>query len=142
MIKDRLFSEIFQEFENAQTKTERVNVLKKYDNQRFRDFIFYAFSPKVKFDVEVPNYRPSSEPAGLNYTYISLELDKLYRFIVDHPKRPKELTPNKQKQLLVVVLESLHKDEAEILVKIIKRKFEVKYLTTNLIQEVFPGLLS
>jgi hypothetical protein len=141
MIKDRLFSEIFEEFSRATNKTERIAVLKRYDNQTFRNFIFYAMSAKVKFDVEVPQYRPAPEPAGLNYTYLSLELDKLYRFIKDHPKRPKELSGDKQKQLLVVVLESLHKDEAELLVQVIKRKFEVPYLTPTLVQEVFPGLL-
>jgi hypothetical protein len=142
MIKDKLFTEIFQEFELAQNKNERIAVLKKYDNQKFRDFIFYAFSSRVKFDVEIPNYRPATEPAGLNFTYLSLELDKLYRFIKDHPRRPKELSPQKQKQLLAVVLESLHKDESELLVKVIKGKFEVKYLTPSLIKEAFPGLLS
>jgi hypothetical protein len=141
MIKDKLFPEIFEEFSQAQTKGDRIAVLKRYDNQIFRNFIFYAFSAKVKFDVEIPEYRPAPEPAGLNYTYLSMELDKLYRFIKDHPRRPKELTPQKQKQLLAVILESLHKDEAEMLVQIMKRKFEVKFLTPSLIQEVFPGLL-
>jgi hypothetical protein len=141
MIKDKIFSEIFDEFAKAQNKQERLAVLKRYDTQTFRNFIFYAFSAKIKFDVDVPNYRPAPEPAGLNYTYLSIELDKLYRFIKDHPRRPKELSPDKQKQLLVVVLESLHKDEAEILVKVLKRKFEVPFLTPTLIQEAFPGLL-
>jgi hypothetical protein len=141
MIKEKLFSEIFEEFSQAKTKGDRLAVLKRYDNQIFRDFIFYAFSAKVKFDVEVPSYRPAPEPAGLNYTYLSMELGKLYRFIKDHPRRPKELTAHKQKQLLAVILESLHKDEADMLVQIMKRKFEVPYLTPTLIQEAFPGLL-
>ncbi len=114
-------------------------VLRKYDHPRFREFLKYAFNPNVKFDVEVPRYRPAVEPAGLNFTYLSSEVTKFYRFIVGHPKRPAGLTPQKQKQLLLVVLESLHKDEAEILVRLIKGDIGVKYLTLNLLSEAYPG---
>jgi hypothetical protein len=141
MINGKLFSEIFQEFEEAKTKADRIAVLKKYDHPRFREFLYYALNPKIKFDAEVPNYRPAPEPAGLNFTYLNLEIEKLYRFIKDHPKRPKELEQKKQKQLLVVILEALHVDEAEILVKLIKGKFEVPYLTKGLVNEAFFNLI-
>jgi hypothetical protein len=139
MISDILYSEIFAEFNKATTKAERLAVLRKYDHPRFREFLKYAFNPNVKFDVEVPRYRPAVEPAGLNFTYLSSEVTKFYRFIVGHPKRPAGLTPQKQKQLLLVVLESLHKDEAEILVRLIKGDIGVKYLTLNLLSEAYPG---
>jgi hypothetical protein len=141
MIQGKLFSEIFDEFQKATTKQERIAVLRRYDHPTFRDFLLYAFSPKVVFDVEVPNYRPAPEPAGLNFTYLDLEVNKLYRFIKNHPKRPEGLSPEKQKQLLVVVLESLYKDEAQILANVLKKKFEVPYLTVNLINEVYPNLI-
>jgi len=139
MISDILYSEIFTEFNKATTKAERLAVLRKYDHPRFREFLKYAFNPNVKFDVEVPRYRPAVEPAGLNFTYLSSEVTKFYRFIVGHPKRPAGLTPQKQKQLLLVVLESLHKDEAEILVRLIKGDIDIKYLTLNLVSEAYPG---
>ena len=88
MISDILYSEIFAEFNKATTKAERLAVLRKYDHPRFREFLKYAFNPNVKFDVEVPRYRPAVEPAGLNFTYLSSEVTKFYRFIVGHPKRP------------------------------------------------------
>lgn len=137
---DRLYSEIFDEFQKAETKEARLTVLRKYDHPRFREFLIYAFNPSIKFDVEVPKYRPAVEPAGLNYTYLISEVPKLYRFIVGHPQRPKELTPLKQKQLLLVILESLHKDEADLLVKLIQKKLDIKFLTLNLIREAYPGI--
>jgi hypothetical protein len=139
MISDILYSEIFDEFNKATNKAERVAVLRKYDHPRFREFLKYALDTNVKFDVEIPKYRPAVEPAGLNFTYLSSEVTKFYRFITGHPSRPSGLTPLKQKQLLVVILESLHKDEAEILVKLIKGDIGVKYLTLNLVTEAFPG---
>jgi hypothetical protein len=68
---------------------------------------------------------------------LDLEVDKLYRFIRNDPKRPEGLTPDKQRQLLVVILESLHVDEADLLVKVMTNKFNVPYLTKGLITEAF-----
>ena len=90
--------------------------------------------------MEIPKYRPAIEPAGLNSTYLSTEVTKLYRFIVGHPMRPDGLSDTKKRQLLLVILESLYKDEAELLCKLIKKDLGVKYLTMNLVLEAFPGM--
>lgn len=141
MSAEKLYSEIIDEFKKANTKQERVAILRKYDHPRFRSFLQAAYHPGIIFDVEVPRYRPAQEPAGLNFTYLSSEMPKLYRFVKNHPARPPGLTGEKQKQLLVVILESLHKDEAELLVKLIKKNIDVKFLTPALVNEVYPGLI-
>lgn len=140
MAADKLYSEIFEDFDKAKNKQERLAVLRKYDHPRFREFLNYAFNPHVKFDVEIPQYRPAIEPAGLNSTYLSTEVTKMYRFIVGHPQRPEGLSDLKKKQLLTVILESLHKDEADLMCKLIKKDLGVKYLTMNLVLEAFPGM--
>ena len=104
------------------------------------EFLNYAFNPNVVFDVEIPNYRIAVEPAGLNYTYLDSEMPKMYRFIVGHPMRADGLSPTKQKQLLAVILESLHKDEAALLVKLLKKNLGIKHLNLNLVLEAFPGI--
>lgn len=140
MSAEKLYSEIFEDFDKVTTKQERIAILRKHDQKAFRDFLVMAFNPAIEFDVAIPNYRPAPEPAGLNYTYLNLEVPKLYRFIKNHPMRPAGLTAEKQKQLLVVILEALHKDEADLLVKLFKKDLGVKYLTLNLIREAFPGI--
>lgn len=137
----KLYSEILDEFNQATTKNDRINVLRKYDHPRWRSFLQAAFHPGIEFDSPIPNYRPSVEPAGLNFAYLDSEMTKMYRFVKNHPSRPAGLTPEKQKSLLVVVLESLHKDEADLLVKMMKKDLGVKYLTANLVSEAFPGLI-
>jgi hypothetical protein len=94
----------------------------------------------IEYDVEIPKYRPAPEPAGLNYTYLSMEIDKMYRFIKGHPLRAEGLTSDKQRQLLVVLLESLHEKEAEILSNMLLKKFKVNFLTQKLIQKALPGM--
>jgi hypothetical protein len=102
--------------------------------------LFIAFHPNLKFDLEAPAYRTSTEPAGLNYAYLRIEMRKIYRFITNHPEKSPELSAYKQRQLLVVILESLHKDEAELLVKLFKKDLGVRYLTTTIINDAFPDL--
>jgi hypothetical protein len=140
MSAEKLYSEIFEEFDNAKNKAERIAVLRKYDHARFREFLNYVFNPNIKFDVEIPNYRIAVEPAGLNYTYLSAEMPKMYRFIVGHPMRADGLSSTKQKQLLAVILESLHKDESALLVKLLKKNLGIKHLNLNLVLEAFPGI--
>jgi len=85
-------------------------------------------------------YRPAIEPAGLNYTYLNLEIPKLYRFIKDHPRRSPNLTEKKKTDLLRVILESLHKDEARIMIGLLQKKIDIKFLTSNLVKEAFPNI--
>lgn len=135
-----LMHEIFEKFEKAETRKEKIQILKKFGNSKFKTFLNYALNPNIKFDVEIPVYKPSLDPAGLNTTYIDNEIDRTYRFIVGHPKRAATLTALKQKQLLTILLESLHAGEADFYVRMLKKDLKVKFLTRKLVKEVFPEL--
>ena len=142
MIDAKIFPEIFEEFEKAETKADKMAILRKYWHPKFQEFLEYAFNPNIKFDVIPPKeWRPAVEPAGLNITYLDLEVPKLYRFIKDHPNRPSELANDdaKKTKLLKVVLEALHPSESELLLKMLKKNLSIKGLTTKLIQEAISG---
>ena len=137
----KLYSEIIDEFNKATTKAERIAVLQKNDSKHFREFMVGMFNENVKFDVVMPNtYKPSLEPAGLNFTYLQMEMDKMYRFVVNHPKRDPNLSDKKKTQLMQVILESLHKDEARLMVSLVNKKLDVKYLTPTLVKEAYSGI--
>lgn len=136
MIEARLFTEIFAEFEQAETKADKMKVIRKYWHPSLKLFLEYAFNPNIIFDVKIPEkWRPAIEPAGLNVSYLDMEMPRLYRFIKDHPNRAEGLTPEKQTKLLLVVLESLHPTESELLLKMFKKKLDVKGLTVKLVKE-------
>ena len=86
-------------------------------------------------------YRPAKEPAGLNYAYLDTQMPKMYRFIKGHPMRPEGFTAEKTTQQILVMVESLHKDEAAIILDVLQKKFKVKHLTANLVKEAFPNLI-
>ena len=93
MSSEKLYTEIFEDFDKAQNKNERIAVLRKYDHPRFRQFLAYAFNDAIQFDVVLPEkYRPATEPAGLNHAYLDTEVLKLYRFIKGHPQKPVNFT--------------------------------------------------
>lgn len=142
MSADKLYSEVFEDFDKCTTKEERLDLLRKYGDKSFITFLQMAFNPEILFDKEAfpRNYRPALEPAGLNYTYLNLEVSKLYRFIKNHPSKAAGLTTEKQTKLLGVMLEALHADEARLLVHLFEKDLKVKYLTKKLVKEAFPQI--
>jgi hypothetical protein len=138
---NRMYPEIFIEFQTAPTRKEKIDVLRRYDSGRFREFLFLMFSPNVEFDVEIPKtYKVNPEPEGMTMSTLHIEVSRLYRFIKGHPKKAVGLTGEKQKNLLINVLESIHKDEAELLIKVMKRDVKIPYLTAQIVKEAFPGI--
>ena len=140
MSAELLYSEILDAFKTLSTDEERIAYLRKQDHQRFRDFLQYAFNPKIEFDVKIPEYRPAQEPAGLNFTYLDIELGKMYLYIKGHSKRSPDLTPERQTSLFKSILEALHKDEAAYLVKMVNKDLEIPTLTKKLINQAYPNL--
>ena len=142
MSSEKLYSEIFEEFEKVTTKQERINILRREGDERFRFFLQLVFNPAIEFDIAMPHmYRPAKEPAGLNFAYLDTQMPKMYRFIKNHPMRPPGFTTEKTTQQLLVMIESLHRDEAAIIIKVLQKDFKVKHLTHNLVKEAFPDLI-
>src|SRR5210317_70574 len=110
-----LFSEIFEQIELAVNKEERIKILQKNESNSLKEFFRLLYDENIQFDVDIPKYRPAIEPAGLNFTYLHTEVKKLYRYVKGDP-RADVLTQKKKQDLLSITLESLHKDEAELLV--------------------------
>lgn len=136
-----MFHEMIQNISKCSTKQQVISLLHQYGDPRFKSFLQAAYSPRVVFETPIPKYRPAPEPEGLNWTLLENEINKLYRFVKNHPAKPKGLNIKKQQELLTVVLESLHKDEADLLVKAMTKQLKIPNLNEEIINEVFPGLL-
>ena len=135
-----LYSEIFKEFEMANNRQERIGILQKYGNHQFKEFLNYAFNPDIKFDIsEIPQYKPSVLPAGLNDTYLALE-KRLYLFLPVHKKYEKKLKKEREQAILGSILASLHKDEAKLLEQVMTKSLKIKNLTPKLVKEAFPEM--
>lgn len=135
-----MYHEIFDLFEKTEKRADKIEVLRKNGDNNFKLFLMYAFNPAVIFDVQIPEYKPSVDPAGLNVLYLHNEVNKMYRFIGNHPKKPANFSGTKQTAMLASILEALHKDEATLFVQCIKKDLRIPFLTPKLIREAFPGI--
>lgn len=133
--------EIFDDFENAETKQDRIEVLRKNDNYALRNILRGTYDPNVEFTVErVPNYKPSDAPPGLGYTSINQELGRVYLFEKNNPRVPANLSEARKEQILVQILEALEKREAEVYMNMLLKKQKVKNLNDKIVKEAFPNL--
>lgn len=140
-MKAKMYHEIFQEFEACKKPQERIDVLRKYGDLAFKEMLNYAFNPGIVFDIsEIPNYRPSNIPAGLNDLYLQQVIPKMYMYIPVHRKYRAKLLPRRSNAIIIQFLEGLHKEEAKILEKVITKKLDVKFLTAKCAKDAFPDL--
>lgn len=137
-----LYSEILDEFELATTKGARLAVLRKHGDRRFKEFLNYAFNPKVVFDVPfpLPSYKPALEPAGLNYTNLNAVVEKLYIYVIGHPRRKGKMSAKQTHDHLITTMESLHATESALLSKMFLQDLGIRFLTIKLLKEAFPDL--
>ena len=135
-----LYHEIFEKFQALNTREEKINLLRKNATIEFKDFLRGLFDPNIKFDVDIPEYRPAIEPAGLNYSSLHAEMNRVYLFAVGHPKTPAGVTPQKKMAILKNMLESVNKNEAELLIGMLKKNLKIKTLTPKLVNEAFPDI--
>lgn len=135
--------EVFDEFEAASTKKEKMAVIEKNLSQTLVQVLELTFHPNFEWLIkEMPdNYKiPTDMLPGLSSTQLSVEMRKLYLFRKGDPSA-EQLSPEKRNQLLLQLLESMEPREAEVVIGIFQKDQGVKGLTYKFVKEAFPNLL-
>lgn len=133
--------EVFDEFEKASTKDEKINVLRRNRNWALTNVLKGTYDPNINFNVKNVKYKPSDAPIGLGYTSIHQELGRAYLFEVGNPKVDPNLSQSRKEQILIQILESLEKREAEIYLNMLNKRQDVKGLNAKIVKEAFPDIL-
>ena len=133
--------EVLNDFRNAKTKQERIEVLKRNESWALKSVLQGVFDPRVKFTVKIPDYKKEDVPPGMSYDHMTSALQRVYLFQEGNPKTPPTLTDKRKIELLIQILESLEPKEAEVFVGMIQKDLKVPYLTQALVNEAFQGLL-
>ena len=134
--------EIISEFEKAKTRKDKKEVLEKHkDIEALRYLLCGIFDPKVQWTItEEPDYAKDVEtPEGEEPNTLYMEIPNCSIFVKGHPSSAK-LKPQRTKELLIQVLESLGATEASLYMQMLKKKSKVKGLTSKLVLEVFPNM--
>ena len=134
--------EMIGEFEKAKTRQAKKAVLEKHkDTTVLQHLLRGTFDPKVQWTItEEPDYIKDVEtPAGEEPNTLYMEMPNCSIFVKGHPASAK-LKPQRTKELLIQILESLGDSEAALYMQMLKKKSKVKGLTSKLVLEVFPNM--
>jgi len=134
--------EIFDEFEVAPTKKEKMAVIEKNLSKTLVQVLELTYHPQYEWLIrEMPEeYKIPDTLPGISRCQLSTEIRKLYLFRKGDPTAEK-LSEEKRKQLLLQLIESLEPREAEVVIGILNKNLGVKGLTYKFIKEAFPQLL-
>lgn len=136
--------EIFDEFEEAKTKKDKMDVIGRNLSKALVQVLELTFHPNHQWLItEMPDsYRipETNKLPGLSQCQLSTEIRKLYLFQKGQPTA-EALTPIKREQLLLQLLESIEPREAEVVMGILRKDLGVKGLDYKFVKEAFPQLL-
>lgn len=132
--------EIFEEYKKADSREDRLQVLKKYSQHNaLRDVLRGTFDDSLEFNLPegrppfTPN-RPESAPTTL------LKRHREFGLFV-HGLKGDKLPAFKREQKFIELLEGIHPEDAEYVLKMVAKKPPVRYITKKIIQEAFPNLI-
>jgi hypothetical protein len=135
--------EVFDEFEEADGKKEKMAVIEKNLSQTLVKVLEMTYHPGFEWFIDAmpDNYKvPTDVLPGLSPNQLSTQLRKLYLFRKGDPSA-EQLTPEKRNQLLLQILESIEPREAEVIIGIFQKDQGVKGLTYKFVKEAFPTLI-
>lgn len=134
--------EIFEDFKKETTRAGRLAVLQKNNTKVLKDVLQGTYHPDVTFFIKkIPEYKNEPVPPGMAYGNMTEALSRIYLFVANNPRTPAGLTEKRKTEILIQILESLEPQEAEVFANIIRKDQKIPFLTNNLINEAFPGLL-
>ena len=136
-----LLSEVLQKAHNAKAKAEKVNILRTNKSDALVSMFIINFDesvvPVVPLGEDVP-YRKNEAPAGTEHSKLEHEARILFHFFRGGSK----LTPIKRETMFIQLLEGLHQDEAEVVIKAVNKNLHKRYkITQACVKEAFPEIV-
>lgn len=108
-------------------------------NNRFLDVLYYGLSPKVNWQLPEgePPYKSVDEGVTTHGNFWS-EVRRLYMYV----EGGQNFDDKKRQTLFIQSLEYVHPKDAEILLAMKDYHWPFDHITADLVEEVYPGLLS
>lgn len=135
------FHTILEVAASQKKKEDKIGALREAATPIFLNFLQYCLHPNIKWLVPekvIPPYRPN--PDENMETAMALSTRKLYLFVEGAVNSNPNLNERKRASLFIDLLESVHPDDARLLLSL-KDKELPKGLTMEILQEAFPGIL-
>lgn len=133
--------EILAEVKKRYKKDEKVEYLKKFnDDWALKDVLRGTFDDSIQWNLPEgsPPYTPN-KPESVPSTLARQHLN--FKYFVKGLNSSESLSSMKRETMFVQLLESVHPEDAKILLHMKNKKTPVRGLTKNVVQEAFPGLI-
>lgn len=133
-------SEILKHASKLKKKEEKITYLRNNYSTPLMQVIQFALHPDVKVLLpEGPAPYKKSQLGDESHGMLLSEARKLYLFVENgNPS----LNQKKRETLFINMLESIHPDDAELLVAAKDKKLPYKGLTKDLFEEAYPGIFA
>ena len=133
--------EMLEKISSTTSRKDKIELVKQYSKYAcFTDYLRCVFDTRVVF--ALPDGRPPFEPAAENAVPSSWHRqNKQLTYFVKGLKSDR-LTGLKRESMFISLLEAIHPQDAEAIIKMISKKSSAKGLTEKLVREALPNLLS
>jgi hypothetical protein len=131
--------EIFDKFELEKSRSKRIEILKQNNIPALRDILRGMFDDTLEFNLPEgkPPYTPN-RPESIPSTLLKKHRDFGY-FVKGGPAD--DWPPYKRENSFIGLLESVHADDALLVMAMVNKKSPIKGLTKKLVKEAFPNLI-
>ena len=141
MARRKLVSEVLEEAGKILKRDERIKFLQLNKSPGLTDILRIQYDDTIvsALPTGAPNYRQDDAPKDYQYTI----LNKAYTQFKYFFKGPiaNDMNPLKRESLFLNLLETLHVDEAELLIAAKDKKLKCKGITKKLVRDAFPNLI-
>lgn len=134
-----LISEVLQKAHNAKTKAEKIKILRDNVSQALKSILIINYDESIVslLPEGEPPFTKNEAPAGTEHTRIEHEARILHHFF----KGGSNLSQIKRENMFIQLLEGLHPDEAEVIIKAKDKQLGKRYKVTKAcVSEAFPEI--
>ena len=135
----KLISDIFKEVEKTKGRKDKVAKLKQYaNNKTFMQILEAVCDVRIIFELPegTPPYNTPEDMID-NTGGLYQEARKLYIFTKN--RRSSDIHQIKRERIFIEMLESIHPEDAKLMLSVKDKKLPYKGITVKLIEEAFPG---
>jgi len=134
----KLISDIFKEIEKTKGRKDKIAKFQQYEsNNAFMQILEAVCDVRVIFELPegAPPYK-SAEDMIDNTGGLYQEIRKMYIFTKN--SRSANIHNIKRERIFIEMLESIHPEDAKLMLGVKEKKLPYKGITTKLVQEAFP----
>jgi hypothetical protein len=133
-------NEILDLVHEQESEEDKIKVLKKYENDDLKTLLIWNFDESIISLLpqgEVP-YQPNESPLGVDHSSLRRDYKNLYNFVKGGND---SLSKIRRETIFIQILESLHPNEADVLVLVKDKKLSDKYdITLDVVKQAYPDI--